>query len=271
MTNNRAPRFLTVRNAGVALCAASLSAPHLTIANAALAGPPSALTVVDPARLDGEIAARLEELSTKQGAWQWSDLIDRGRIAIGEGDFAGAAISFEAATQSAPDAATRVMSKYCWGNALISAAQVLPPNEKKDPHPRRLAMLTRAGCVLNAAQFDAPRSRDVAAARLTAWSSLGDGLETMTAEHQMRDIDPLLEGIPRCEPMTLFVIALVVCAGGGIVLRRIDTKGYIEPEQRLMLLKIFDRGAMLAGSAVLGVPWSGSVDAADVFTTGGAK
>lgn len=271
MTIDRAPRFLTARNAGAALCAVSLSAPHLAIANAALAGPPSALTVEDPARLDGEIAARLEALRAKQGAWQWRELIDRGRIAIGEGDFAGAAISFEAATQSAPDAAARVMSEYCWGNALISAAQVLPPNEKKDPHPHRLAMLARAGCVLNAAQFDAPLSRDVAAARLTAWSSLGDGLETMTAEHQMRVIDPTLEGIPRCEPMTLFVVALVVCAGGRIVLRTIDTKGFLEPEQRLMLLKIFDRGAMLAGSAVFGMPRSDSVDAADVFTTGGAK
>lgn len=262
-------RFLTVRNAGAALCAASLAAPHLAIAGSTPAVPPSALTVKDPAGLDAAIAERLEALRGKQGAWQWRDLIDRGRIAIGAGDFAGAAASFEAATQAAPDAATRVMSEYCWGNALVSAAQILPPDAQKAPHPQRLVMLASGGSVLNAAQLKVPLSRDVAAARLTAWSSLGDGLETMAAEHQMRVIDPTLEGIPRCDPMTMAVIVLVVCAGSGIALRTIDMTEYMKPEQRLMLLRICDRGAVLAGSALL--KGMGGNGADEVFTTGGAQ
>lgn len=263
----------TLRATALASCFAAIAAPHATLAAAVAAAPTAppateALTVKDAAALDAAIAERLEAFKKKQGAWQWRDFVDRGRVAIGEGDFAGAATCFECASHAAPDAATRVMSDYCWGNALISAAQVMPPIDKKTAHPNRTLMLARGGSVLNAAQQLVPLSRDVAASRVTAWSALGDNLETMAAEHQMRVIDPTLEGIPRCEPTTLMVIAVVLFIGGGVVLRTVDLSNYMNPEQRLMLLSACDRGAKIAGMMLIkAAAGSEGAEAAEVFTT----
>jgi hypothetical protein len=253
-----------VRILAVTACLAAIGAPHAALAAAcasAPAAPPAqALSVKDAAGLDAAIAERLDALRAKQGSWQWRDFIDRGRAAVGQGDFAGAATAFEAASQSAPDEATRVMSDYCWANSLIASAQALPPVDNA-AHPRRAGLLAQAGGILNGAQRVAPFSRDIAAARVTAWSSLGDALELAAAEHQMRVIDPSLEGTPRCEPTTILVFALVVFVAGRYTLRAFEFKGYLTPEQRLMVLQVMDKGARVAGGILTGR------EPTEVFTT----
>lgn len=131
-------------------------------------------------------------------------------------------------------------------------------------------MLQLGGTVLNRAQREVPLSRDVAAARLTAWNRLGDDLESLAAEHQLRVIDPQLEGIPRLEPMTVVaVIAVIACIGGRVVLETVDLSGYISPENRVMLLKLLDRGALAAGGFLLGGPAGAA--GASLFPMGGSQ
>jgi hypothetical protein len=254
-----------VRILAATACLASMGAPHAALAAACASGPAAkpaqALSVKDAAGLDAAIAERLDALRAKQGAWQWRDFIDRGRAAVGQGDFAGAATAFEAASQSAPDEATRLMSDYCWANSLIASAQALPPVDNA-AHPRRAVLLAQAGGILNGAQRVAPLSRDIAAARVTAWSSLGDELELAAAEHQMRVIDPSMEGTPRCEPATaMLVVALVVFVAGRYTLHAFEFKGHLTPEQRLLVLQLMDKGARVAGGILSGR------EPIDVFTT----
>lgn len=252
MTIRRQHRSMSMRAAGVLACMAALAAPHAAIATAP-AAPPMAFTVKDPAQLDAAAVARLEELRSKSGSWGWAELVDRGRIAVAQGDFAAAATAFEAASSAAAGDAERVMTAYCWASALIASAQSLP-DVKGGPHPNRDRLLSQAGRLLNAAQRSVPQSRDIAAARLTAWSLLGDELETTAAEHQLRVIDPTLEGNPRCEPATIGLIVLIVFVAGRYALQVYDFKGYLEPEQRLALLAALDFGARLTGKLASGQP-----------------
>lgn len=247
------------RVTGALASVVSLAAPHAAVAMTS-AAPPVAFTVKDPAQLDAAAAARLEELRSKSGSWGWAELIDRGRIAVAQGDFAAAATAFEAANSAATGNAERVMTAYCWASALIASAQALPV-VKGAPHPNRDRLLAQAGKLLNDTQRSVPQSRDVAAARLTAWSLLGDELETTAAEHQLRVIDPTLEGNPRCEPTTVAVVVLIVFLAGKYTLKVYDFKGYLEPEQRLALLAALDFGARLAGKIASGQP------PIDIFTS----
>lgn len=239
---------------------AALAAPDAALANVPSRPPPTAFTASDPAKLDAAIEERLSQLRSTSGAWGWRELIDRGRIGVAQGDFASAATAFEAAHGAAPGPAERITTAYCWASALIAAAQALPEVDRA-PHPGRARMLLLAGTLLNAAQREVPQSREVAAARVTAWSLLGDELETTAAEHQLRVIDPTLEGNPRCDLVTIGIVALVVFVSGRYVLQTFEFRGYLEPEQRLALLSVFDTGARVTGALLKG----GAI--VDVFTS----
>lgn len=223
-------------------------------------GSKTAFTVKQAADLETVAVNRLDELRARPDAWGWRELVDRGRIAIAQGDFASAAMAFEAARHASSSEVERVTATVCWANSLIAAAQAMTPF-KDGVDPRRTPMLAQAGRLLNEAQRIVPMSREVAAARVTAWSLLGDELETTAAEHQLRVIDPALEGNPRCEPMTIGMIALVVFVSGKYILKVYDFKGYLEPEQRLALLQTFDAGARITGKILTGTALI------DVFTS----
>lgn len=248
------------RRLSAALAAMALIAPDFALASSIRVGPP-ALTVTDASQLDAVAANRLDELRAIPGNWGWRELVDRGRVAVAQGDFPSAAMAFEASYKAAPREAERAMSAYCWASALIASAQSLPPGAKGVAHPARSALLAQAGMLLNGVQREAPQSREVAAARLTAWSLLGDELETAAAEHQLRVIDPTLEGNPRCDLVTIGIVALVVCISGRYALKTFEFEGYLEPKQRLALLSVFDTGARVTGALL------GGRAVIDVFTT----
>ena len=258
--NTRPTGFrVAYRIQGAGLAAIALLAPQAAIASATRTAPP-ALTVTDPAQLDGAAARRLGELRAIPGNWGWRELVDRGRVAVAQGDFPAAAMAFEAAFKAAPADAERAMSAYCWASALIASAQSLP-GVKGAENPARRPLLVQAGNLLNEVQRDVPQSREVAAARLSAWSLLGDELETTAAEHQLRVIDPALEGNPRCDLVTIGIVALVVFVSGRYVLKTFEFEGYLEPKQRLALLSVFDTGARVTGALL------GGRAIIDVFTT----
>lgn len=210
----------------------------------------------DPDKLDVEIEARLAALRTSGAAWRWNDLVERGRIAIAEGDLGGACSAFEMAVQASADDDEGVIARFYWGTALIAAAQSLGGIERSlvstarslvagedEADPRRERMVRLAANVLNEAQRSAPVSRDVAAARVMAWSMLDDELETLAAEHQLRVIDPGMEGSARTNFAGAAAIVLAVCKVGSVVLRNFEFERFLRPEQRTMLLQVFDQGA----------------------------
>jgi hypothetical protein len=272
--------LLAVTAPSAAMAPALLAAPmvHLALlasgpASPASRVPSSARNVMQgdgAVDIDAALASRLEELRAKKGNWQWADLVERGRIAIGQGDFAGAAAAFETATKCAPDKAARAMTQYCWATALIAKAQSLPSvkvkkdgwlakagamvSDKPQPHPMRVELLSQSGDLLNETQRLAPTSAEVAASRVTAWSLAGDPLERMAAEHQARVLDPSKEGTPRCDLVTIGVIALVIFVSGKFALETFEFEGYLEPHQRMQLLKLCDMGARVTGGCLSGAP-----------------
>lgn len=289
-------RGIGIRRLGAILGLLALTAPSAAMAPALIAAPMVHIAVVAPgaavhsqaeakdggtttafnaqADVDGALAARLDELRSKKGSWQWADLVERGRIAIGQGDFGGAVTAFETATKCAPDDAARAMTQYCWATALIAKAQSLPSVKvKKDgwlakagalvsdtpqPHPMKQGLLRQAGELLNQTQQMAPGSLNVTASRVTAWSLAGDTLERLAAEHHARFLDPSKEGTPRCEPIstaaTYGIILLVVFISGKFALETFEFEGYLEPKQRMQLLKLCDTGARITGGCLSGSP-----------------
>jgi hypothetical protein len=168
------------------------------------------------------------------------------------------------------------MTQYCWATALIAKAQSLPSvkvkkdgwlakagamvSDKPQPHPMRVELLAQSGELLNETQRLAPTSAEVAASRVTAWSLAGDPLERMAAEHQARVLDPSKEGTPRCEPVTMStaafygIIIFVVFVSGKFALETFEFEGYLEPHQRMQLLKLCDMGARVTGGCLSGAP-----------------
>jgi hypothetical protein len=65
------------------------------------------------------------------------------------------------------------------------------------------------------------------------------------------------------------VIAVIACIGGRVVLETVDLSGYISPENRVMLLKLLDRGALAAGGFLLGGPAGAA--GASLFPMGGSQ
>jgi hypothetical protein len=270
--------LLAVTAPSAAMAPVLLAAPMVHLA--LLASSPASLASRVPASarnvtqedgavdIDAALASRLDELRAKEGNWQWADLVERGRIAIGQGDFAGAAAAFETATKCAPDTAARAMTQYCWATALIAKAQSLPSvkvkkdgwlakagamvSDKPQPHPMRAELLRQAGELLNETQQSVPTSAEVAALRVTAWSLAGETVERMAAEHQARVLDPSKEGTARCDLFTIGVIALIVFASGKFALETFEFEGYLEPHRRLQLLKICDTGARTTGGLLSG-------------------
>lgn len=247
------------RAAGVLACLLSLAAPHAAIAMAP-AAPPVSFKGVAEAQLDAAAAARLEQLRSKSGSWGLLDLIDRGRIAVAQGEFETAAAMFEVANKSATTDAERVATRYCFASALIVWAQSLPDDDATSKSKCN-QKLSQAGTLLDQAQRIMPQSRDIAAARVTAWSLLGDRLRLAAAEHQLRVIDPTQEGTARCSAAVIGTVVVVVCKLGKITLEKFDFKGYLTPDQRLMLLKALDTGARVGGYFAPAGPWI------DVFDT----
>ena len=70
-----------------------------------------------------------------------------------------------------------------------------------------------------------------------------------------------MEGNPRCDLVTIGIVALVVFVSGRYVLQTFEFRGYLEPKQRLALLSLFDTGARVTGGLLKG----GAI--VDVFTT----
>lgn len=202
--------------------------------------PPSARFAAGEAdRLDDAIAERLAALRAAGAGWSWADLIERGRIAIAEGDFAAASTVFESSLNSAESEVQKAISLRFLGHALLASAQSIPCRRDGE-RARRDALLRRAGGSLNEAQRHAPACRDLAAARVTAWSQAGDELETLAAEHQLRVIDPSMEGTARMEPATVAIICFVVFKSGQMVLKRCEFKGVLPAKHRAALLACCD-------------------------------
>ncbi len=217
--------------------------------------------------LDSDIAARLEELRSRQAAWAWQDLIERGRLAIAGGELSGAASAFEMAVQSASNVEERTVAQYYWGTSLLALAQSLGRPEKgvvdqvaqfwaegEGPDPRRVRLLRLAGEVLNDAQASSPGSRDIAAGRITAWSMLEDEVETIAAEHQLRVIDPSMEGTARSKLALTAQVVLAVCKAGKVILLNFEFDGIMKPEKRVALLELMDSGAAAAELTLKIVP-----------------
>lgn len=203
----------------------------------------SRFAVVGADRLDDAIAERLVSLRSTGPGWSWADLIERGRIAIAEGDFTGAATVFESSLRSADRDVERAVSLQFLGHALLASAQSIPCRRDGE-RSRRDAALHRAGRVLNEAQQHVPSCRDLAAARVTAWSQAGDELETLAAEHQLRVIDPSMEGTARMEPATVAIICFVFFKSGQMVLKRCEFKGVLPAKHRATLLACCDVGVV---------------------------
>ncbi len=225
--------------------------------------PPPTFSPADPRTLDSDIARGLAALRQRPGAWVWQDLLDRGRLAVASGDLDAASAAFELAVQSASHDEERVIAQYYWGTTLLALAQSMGEPARgvidqvagawsggADSNPRRTSVLQLAGAVLNEAQHSSPLSRDIAVGRVMAWSMLEDDVETIAAEHQLRVIDPAMEGTARSSLAAAARIVLAVCKVGRIVLLSIDLDGVIEPEQRLALLDLMDTGAATAEKAL---------------------
>lgn len=214
--------------------------------------------------LDSDIAARLEALRNNPGSWGWHELLERGRLAVADGDLPAACTAFEMAAQSSASADQRVVAQYYWATSMLATAQAMPSPENgvmgraagvfgnvaNEPDARRARLLGLAGEVLNEAQVDSPYSRDIAAGRVMAWSLLGDEVETVAAEHQLRVIDPNMEGTARSKFAAAARIVLAVCRVGRIVLLSIELDGVLEPEHRVALLELMDTGAATAEQAL---------------------
>ncbi len=192
-------------------------------------------------RLDDAIVGRLASLRSGAERWSWADMIERGRLAIAEGDFAGAVTVFESSLRSSATEAQHAVSLQFLGNALLASGQSMSCRRDGE-RGRRDAIIRRAGATLNDAQRLVPFSRDIAASRVAAWSQLGDELETLAAEHQLRVIDPSMEGTARMEPLTVGIICFVVFKSGQLVLRHCEFKGRLDPKHRAALLACFDLG-----------------------------
>lgn len=263
-------RFTPLKRSKVSITAiavagvASWSAAYVADATPEPSDPPARFEPGSADSLDSDIASRLEALRRSPGSWGWTELVERGRLAVAEGDLPGACSAFEMAVQSSSNDEERVVARYCWGTALLAAAQALDSPEEgawdqvaetlvgrdEESDPRRKRMIRLAGQVLNEAQRTSPYSRDIAAGRVMAWSTLGDEVETIAAEHQLRVIDPSMEGTARNDFAAAARIVLAVCEMGRIVLLSIDLDGLLEPEQRVALLKLMDSGAETAQAAL---------------------
>lgn len=214
---------------------------------------PPHLSDLDPSELDSAITERLDALRQTRSAWAWSDLIERGRLAVAEGDFSGAAIIFEASVQSADEPIERLVSLQLLGRALLHDGQTMPASSEREREVRS-EVLREAGLRLNQAQVEAPMSRDIAAGRVAAWSQAGDDLETLAAEHQLRVIDPSMEGTARMDPLTAAVVCYAVFKAGQLILKHYDFGGHLKPEHRAAMLGAMD---LAVSASLVGLPFSG--------------
>lgn len=243
----------------VSLTTASASMPSPFAWSSSAVEPPPKFLPTDSRTLDSDIASRLEAMRAIRGPWAWSDLLERGRLAVAAGDLPAACSAFEMATQSASSDEQRVIAQYYWGTSLLASAQAIPTaptgfidqiggilSEPEPSNPRRTQLTRLAGTVLNDAQQMSPYSRDIAASRVLAWSMLDDELETLAAEHQLRVIDPAMEGSARNKFTTVTKIVLAICRAGRVILLNIDLDRLINPEQRVALLEWMDAGATAA-------------------------
>ncbi len=240
----------------VSVAASLISMPCQGVANLHQQPPEPAqrLVVSDPGSLDRDVRNRLATLRSKVESWDWIDLIERGRLAVADGDFAGGATVFEASLQRATESVQRLVSLHYLGRAMLHDAQIksVPGEQERAARDR---MLREAGDRLNQAQSYAPMSREIAAARVTAWSQAGDELETLAAEHQLRVIDPAMEGTARMGPVTAAIICFAVFKGTQMVLKYYDFGGHLKPEYRAALLQGMDIGV----TATMLVPGAGAV------------
>lgn len=220
-------------------------------------GPPERFSSGIPVEeLDRAIAARLEALRDIRTPWTWYDLIERGRIAIAEGDYAAAAMAFEASLKTAERIPEQVVSRQLLGQVGILSGQGMPIGDDAQV-AARLAVLRAAGEQLDEAQLLVPYSRDVAAARVMAWSLVGDELQTMAAEHQLRVIDPSLEGTPRMAGVGALVVCYVAFKAGKIILERYKFESVLSSNQRFLLMKAID---LAVSSSLKAVPLGSGVD-----------
>lgn len=201
--------------------------------------------------LEASINDRLKQLRQMETGWEWIDLIERGRIAIAEGDFSGASTTFEASLQWVDRPFERLVSLQLLGRSLLHSAQTMRVSNEAEQAARGRA-LREAGERLNEAQQSAPLSRDIAAARVAAWSQAGDELETLAAEHQLRVIDPSMEGTARMEPMTVAIVCYAVFKAGQLVLKYYDFGGHLKPEHRAAMLGAMD---LAVSTSLVGLPF----------------
>lgn len=211
------------------------------------------LTEMHPAEFEKAVAERLNNLRHKGSAWGWSELIERGRIAVAEGDFSGAATVFEASLQSADEPIERLVSLQLLGRALLHDGQTMPASSEWERQVRS-RVLCESGGRLNQAQVEAPMSRDVAAARVAAWSQAGDELETLAAEHQLRVIDPSMEGTARMDPITAAIVCYAVFKAGQLILKHYDFGGHLPAEHRAAMLGAMD---LAVSASLVGLPFAG--------------
>lgn len=207
------------------------------------------LRIDQAAELEGAAQKRLVALRDSEQAWAFDDLIERGRIAIATGDIRGACVAFEMAVPAATDVEARFSARYLWAATLLQSAHVAR-SDSPDPDLRTMRQITLAAETMNDLQLIAPLSRDIAIARVMAWSMLENEAETLAAEHQLRVIDPTMEGTARSSVSDVARVVLAICEVGRVVLEQIELDGIIAPETRVLLLRSLDQGSAAATLAL---------------------
>lgn len=238
---------MTVLNVGQPVRLTSLwTMVCLTVAatcHAGLCAPPS------PSEFDSVIEMELARLREVDEPWRWGQLVDRGRLSVARGQFDEGAVVLEASLNSASTPRERHVSLLLLGRTRMLAGQAMPADGDWRRESRE-QVLRDAGRILNEAQRDGVglNSRQIAADRVTAWSQSGDMLETLAAEHHLRQIDPAMEGTARMDPVTAAVVCYVVFKGAQIVLEQCEFDGYLDADVRQSILNALDIavGASLA-------------------------
>lgn len=235
--------------------------------------PGESIGQVDVTKLQ-DFDRNLEELRARfdasGGTRDWATLIELGRLELAQARYEAAAVQFENARAIASDPKQRVESAYRMGVTLLMSGRNLLDSldEVKDPARREAQRLQakstirRAGQTLNDTQRQAPKSREIAMARVDAWRTLGDQLETQSALFQLATIDPKIQADEKFDPATLTIVVVVLIAGSFIV-QHFDLG--LQPEKRAQIVIVLD---ILAGFAATGAGPVGVAGAGLYFGAG---
>ena len=270
---------------GAWLALASLMAPQVALASTMQNARPSlviptlkpidgtSIQQVDTTKLehfDDELNSLRQRFDSSDGPRDWATLIELGRLELAQGRYEAAAAQFENAKAVAPDPKRRVESAYRMAVTLLMVGrnqldvlkEITDPVRREAQRLQANASIRRAGQTLNEAQRQVPESREIAMARVDAWRTLGDQLETRSALFQLATIDPAIQADEKFDPATLTIVVVVLIAGSFIV-QHFELG--MQPEKRAQIVVVLD---VLAGLASLGAGPIGQAGASLYFGAG---